>query len=242
MRKQISGQTILSGLPLFTTETVPTTQIGAVAYGPMGEKYRYAKVGLSDLVLGNLLQGPINSTTTFDVLTCAAWSAGDKTITVTLNGTAVTKDQFAGGTVTLGIAGGVLIGTYTIKTHPAQVSTSGTVVLTLEEPLRIAGTSSQKATMRVNQYNGVLQSAATPTSIPLGVALTAAPASSYTWIQTAGIVGVLSDNTTLVVGSDVAQSATAGAVTLANGALGRVGCAMSAKNSTGLVPVKLLLD
>lgn len=246
MKKGISGLGILSGLKVFQEETSPSTNVGALAHGAMGEKFRYVRVGASALVLGNLLQGPINNTTDFDVLTTAAFSAGDTTMTITTGATAMTLNEFAGGTVTIGIAGGVLIGSYTIASHPAA-STTSTCVLTLAEPLRIAGTSSQKSTLRRNQWSGVLQSAATPTSSPVGVALTAATASTatvnvYTWIQSAGICAVLSDNSTIVVGSDVGQSSTAGAVILANGVLGRVGRALSAKNSTGLIPVKLEID
>ena len=251
LRKGVTGPTFVSEIDIFQTDTVQLHSLGQLVYGASGEKYRYALVGGSALIIGNLLQGPQNDTTTWDnLVVTTAQNVGDTQVIVTLNGTAALVNEFAEGTVTLSVTSGLIVGTYTIASHAAQTSTTGNLTLNLAEPLRttVAGTAvsvttAVTATMRRNQYRKVVQSVVTnPTAIPVGVALTIAAASTYTWIQTAGVCGVLSDNTIMVVGDDVAQSATAGAVTLANGALGRVGRSLSAKYSAGLVPVKLELD
>lgn len=232
---------IATSISLYKEEVVPSTQVGDLVWDEYGNTYRYAKVGASNLVLGNLLQSPINNTTDFDQLTTAAFSAGDTSITVTTGSTAVSANEFVGGTATISIAGGVLVGSYIIVGHAAAGTTSS-LVLNLNRPLMVSGTSSQKTDLRRNPFNGVIQNPTTATGIPVGVAMFAASAGTYTWIQTGGVGAVLSDNTTLAVGNDVEASTTAaGAVTLAANTGARVGVAMKVKLSTGLVPVRLHL-
>lgn len=184
--------------------------------------------GGTALVAGNLIQGPVTIGANHTGLAVVSNAAiGATTITVTLGGTAVTANQYQGGYAV--ISAGTGIGqTLKIASHPAQTSTSGNVVLTLEDPLSVAITSStSKVSLTLNQYgssngadvrtSGVVVSPTASTGTTIGVTVYPIPAStttvpSYGFIQTKGAVACLNDSAT-AVGLDVMPSSSvAGAV------------------------------
>jgi hypothetical protein len=183
--------------------------------------------GAVALVAGNLIQGPASIGANHTGLTCATAAIGATQITVTLGGTAVTANQYAGGFAI--VSAGTGIGqTLRIASHPAQSNTSGTVVLTLEDPLSVATLASDsKVSLTLNPYgskngtafttHGVIVSPTTATGPSIGVTLYPIPAStasvlSYGFIQCRGFVGCLNIGGT-AIGLDVmAGSGTAGSV------------------------------
>lgn len=169
------------------------------------------------LVSGVLVQGPVSIGANHTGLTCATAVIGATTITVTLGGTAVTANQYAGGFAV--VSAGTGIGqTLRIASHPAQTSTSGTVVLTLEDPLSVATlVSDSKVSLTLNPYgaangadvrtSGCVVSPTVATGPTIGVTLYPIAASTttvptYGYIQARGPVACLNGAGT-AIGLDV---------------------------------------
>lgn len=194
------------------------------------EDYRefvLVQVGATALVSGTLIQGPaqIGANHT-DLATVGSPAVGSTQITVTLGGTLATANQYQGGFAV--VSAGTGIGqTLKIMSHPAGTS-SGNVVLTLEDPLSVAlvgGTST--VSLVLNPYgstngtntatSGVIISPTTSTGPTIGVAIYPVPASvagtpSYGFIQNKGAVACLA-GATIGIGLDIMpSSATAGAI------------------------------
>lgn len=179
------------------------------------------------LTAGKLIQGPVSIGANHTGLTCATAAIGATQITVTLGGTVVTANQYQGGFAV--VSAGTGIGqTLRIQSHPAQTSGSGTVVLTLEDPLSVAtAVSDSKVSLTLNPYgaqfgttfatSGCVVSPTTATGPTIGVTIYPIPATSatvlsYGFIQTRGAVACLNDSTT-AIGLDVMPSSSvAGAV------------------------------
>lgn len=185
--------------------------------------------GAVALVAGVLVQGPASIGANHTGLAVVGTPAiGATAITVTLGGTAVTANQYAGGfaVVSAGTGKGQ---TLRIASHPAQATTSGDVVLTLEDPLSVALTSvDSKVSLTLNPFgspngtafstHGVIISPSAGSSGPtIGVTVGPIPATtstvlSYGFIQCKGAVACLNDSNT-AVGLDVMpSSAISGAV------------------------------
>lgn len=179
------------------------------------------------LVAARVVQGPVNIGANHQNLATSTAAIGATSVTVTLGGTAATLNQYAGGFVYFN-AGTGIGQTLGILSHPAQTSTSGTVVLTLSDPIAVATLSSDtKSSLSLPKYgsangvdvrtSGCVVCPTTLTGPVLGITNLPIPAStstvpSYGFIQTRGPVAVLNDSTT-AIGLDIMPSASvAGAV------------------------------
>ncbi len=236
-----TGQTVITGTDLYTATETPGANmlVGQQAFDADGGKiFRYSLVGASTLVMGNLLQESAQDTTYENMAVGTAAAAGDAYIQVT-NGTAtITNAQFVGGSISVYTAGTVAIGDeYTIT------AITGTLT---DRPLRAAFTTSAKVVMKRSPWSGVIQApATTQTGMAVGVAMTAATALYYTWVQTHGVASVLSDGSTFAVASEVGTpSGTAGAVTVyaAGTTHMKVGVAREAAASAHAINVFLQID
>lgn len=141
------------------------------------------------------------------------------TVTVTLGGTAATAGQYAGGYAV--IKSGTGLGqTLKIANNPAQATTTGALVVTLEDASSVAlDTTSKVSLVPAHGFNTILNPA-TPSNVPCGIALYAIPASTtaipqFGFLKCKGIVGAVSDASVANVGNSVMPSTTtAGTVTL----------------------------
>lgn len=226
-----------------------------------GRELVLVQVGASAITSGKLVQSPASIGANHTGLTCATASIGATQITVTLGGTAVVANQYAGGYAV--ISAGTGIGqTLRIASHPAQSSTSGTVVLTLEDPLSVAtAVADSKVSLTLPQYgssNGISGTATVagagvvvcPTTLtgriigatfyPLAASTSTVP--SYGFIVRRGAVGVLNQGGT-AIGLDVMPSASvAGAVcTYVAATSSRVGSSTVAGEDTKVQMVTLQL-
>jgi hypothetical protein len=244
----LGGSPTIGTVDLYTSNASQgNTAIGQLIYGDAGKGYRYVKAGVSALVVGNLLQGPAIDTQFDDMAVGVAGVVGDMFIKVTNGTTALTGNEFVGGTIMVSVnsaSGTTLADEYTIVGNSAAIS-GASLKVNIDRPLRVAlTTSTTKVTMRLSPYMGVLQAiASTLTSTIVGVAIYEIAAGEYGWIQTKGVGAVLADSTSILVGSQVTgTSATAGAVTLAVAGLPNVGYAMRAASSGKPLPVLLKID
>lgn len=210
------------GIDPWNSETAQQLPLGAIGYDRFGYKYRYVANTTTALVAGNLIQStpqPVNFVdlvvpTAAPLRTTGPAQQANNKIGVTLGGTAVTSNQFAGGLAVISASAG--IGTqYTIANHDVQVSTTGLCNFVLEENLAVALTTASKVTITPHPYSGVVASPTTPTGFSAGVALFAVPANTtspavtnYGWVGTNGVFGVLSDATLGAVGNGISPSTT----------------------------------
>ena len=234
-----------------TTDVPSGWYLGAYQPGSQGSWYRYCKAGASALVVGNLLQSPTIGTnandlavpsTSLAVTTGAGLGAGQPVAITNANAT-VNASDFKGGLLEVSVTPD-LGSVYTIVDNSAA-TTTGTLTLYLDRPIRTSWTTSTKVTLSYNPWNGVIQSPTTTlTGINVGFAVYAIPASSYGWIQTHGLGSALSDTTSIIMGSGVtgASTYTAGAITLHQAGYQVIATALRAAASAKTIPLYETID
>lgn len=186
--------------PLKTSTTQEHT-LGA-QFNDGEDVYRYAKVGASTITRGKLQTAPAPKTQHHNCAVQAAAAIGDKTITVTLGSTAAVADEYAEGYIVISDAtlGGQQ---YRIKTHPAA-NASATLTLTLSDVVTVALTTSGKANLVHNTYNGIIEGTSQTVRLA-GVAQVTATTGLFLWVKTRGVSSILADQT-IVLGAWLAPS------------------------------------
>lgn len=208
----LNGLPVIYGINPYNTETVPSHPLGAVGFDAAGRKFRYGQVGSSTaLVAGETAQGVAQDTGEQSILMAAA-AVGATSVT-TADTVTVTANQYADGyligTGEGGTGNGIM---YRIKSHPAV--TAGTLTVQLYEPIKVAFSSATQVDFVPSAYKGLVVAPTTASGSVVGVAVVAAPASSYTWIQSGGPGVCFADASGAVtVGATVtASNQTAGCV------------------------------
>ena len=132
-------------------------------------------------------------------------SAGDKSVTVTLGGTAATEDQYADGY--LYINDGTGQGhNYKIRQHDAiNSSASGTINLYDGDAIAVGFEAATIAGLAKNPYKDFIVYPTTATGHAVGVAATDFDDDDYGWLQTWGPAAVLCD-VAFVIGNHVRVS------------------------------------
>lgn len=181
-----------------------------------GRTFALIQNGGTALVSGVVVQGPVAIGANHTGLTLLTAAIGATQISVTMGGTACTANQYQGGYLV--VSAGTGIGqTLRIQSHPAG-GTSGVVVFTLEDPLKVATlTSDSKGTLNLPQYgsangadvrtSGCVVSPTVATGPTIGVTVSPIAASTtaiptYGFIQTNGPVACLNGANT-AIGLDV---------------------------------------
>ena len=198
---------VFGSLPPIVDEANPQHDLGAKMYTADGRGYRYVRAGGSALVVGDLIQG-IAEDTGEQGETPEATAIGAKSITTNSTVT-VTANQYAGGYVIVTITPG-LGQILKIKSHPA--ATAAALVITLEDPVQVALTTTSRIDLVANPYSAVIQNPSSASSSVVGVAVNNISISQYGWIQTDGIASVLADGALTVGTQLVASNGTNGAV------------------------------
>lgn len=239
----ITGNPIISPVSLYSSSTVPDSsyELGQLIGGKNGKAFRYALFGELGVV-GDIMQSSAVDTQ-FDDMATTAQAAGLSTVTVTNGTTSVTAGQFQGGTLAVSVTPG-LGEEYTIVDH--GLATSGTTLtLVLDRPIATAWTTSTKLTMRRSPYSGVVKCPTSLTGTVAGVCVYPVASGAYGWLQVQGVCGVLSDNSTFAVGSDIgvpgAAAGSVGVNVAGTGKSNTVGRAMRAAASGKTIPVSLMI-
>lgn len=232
-----------AGQPIYSSSADKLHGLGERFETKDGRAFRYAKAGASALVVGNVLQAPAQ-VTTHDQLTATAAAIGDKTVTVTLDGTNnAAANQYAEGWAVVDTTPGEGYA-YPILSHPAALA-SATLQLTLAEPIQVAWTTSTRVTLVPNPYSGVIQSPVTTlTGAVVGIATYPITAAEYGWIQVDGIAPVLIAGTP-GVGLAVVVPGTAAGCVVVDGAASAtkvVGSMVVTGVDGKILPVKLDID
>ena len=194
------------------TNTTKKRSLGTILELPDGREFKYVLNGSGAITSGKLTSSAAMIGNHDMDLTTAAASVGDTSITVTLGGTAATKDQYADGYIYTndGTGQGQI---YRIASNPAADS-SATLAVTLasNDAVSVALDSTTESGWAVNPYSGIVVSPTTVTNRTLGVTATDIAANAYGFVQTKGLASVLVSGT-VVAGEPlrVAGATTAGA-------------------------------
>ena len=201
------------GAEKLTTTTQGNTPIGTRAV--QGDKVFYRAHNASIAIGAGLLiqESVIVSGHGGDLAVASAAAVGARTVTLTNATTAITANQYAGGTLWANDEAGEGP-SYKIKSHPAESTGSGSIVITLEDDdtLVEALTTSSQCGLRVAKYEDVVVNPTTATGSPIGVTCVDVPADAYFWAQTWGLKSVLTNGTLIVGKSVVPGASTAGSV------------------------------
>ena len=196
MATTLTGYPLIIGQDVYSNSSVQQLPLGTYAETNDGRGFRYVKVGAVDTVPGKVYQGPAEDTTNLSPsggLSIAAQSVGDTSVTLTSSITYATANGLAGGTLTVNVGAG--IGQmYKIKGNTAVTAAAG-MVITLEDPIRVALTTSSKIDLRASLYSGIVVTPATMTNSNVGVAVSIITAAQYGWVQTHGITSCLQTGT-----------------------------------------------
>lgn len=188
----LSGPVSISGQDIYTESTTQQMPLGVYAETADGRGFRYCKVGASALVPGKVYQSAAEDTTNQTLsgghTVAANVAVGGTTVTL---GNAITlaANVLAGGYMSVNVTPGQGQ-IYRIKGNTAVTAATGCVI-TLEDPIRVALTTSSKVIFLKHPYDSVVVEPGTPTGVIIGVAVHAISASSYGWIQTHGPCSVL---------------------------------------------------
>jgi len=140
-------------------------------------------------------------------------AVNDKSVKVTLGGTAATAEQYKDGWLVVNDGTGEGRA-YPIEGHNAQSSTSGTLEVFLKEAVDTAGAVSEaNADLVYNRYDKLLvQSSTTQTYVPAGVPIMVGGlgTSEYGYIQTWGPCSVWADEANDQIGSKITFGAGTG--------------------------------
>ena len=194
------------------TNTTKKRSLGTILELPDGREFKYVLNGSGAITSGKLTSSAAMIGNHDMDLTTAAASVGDTSITVTLGGTAATKDQYADGYIYTndGTGQGQI---YRIASNPAADS-SATLAVTLasNDAVSVALDSTTESGLAVNPYSGIVVSPTSITNRTLGVTATDIAANAYGFVQTKGLANVLVSGT-VVAGEPlrVAGATTAGA-------------------------------
>ena len=192
--------------------------LGTILELPDGREFKYAKAGGVALGLGLTVATPAPVAHHDMDLATAATAVGASSITVTLEGTLATEDQYADGYLyTNDGHGDVAAGqgqVYRIAGHDAIDSAgSGAIDLAENDKVVVALTTATLSGLIANPYSAVVVTPTTVLNRTCGVPATEIAASAYGWIQTKGLASVQVLGT-MVVGQHVrvAGVTTAGVV------------------------------
>lgn len=245
MATGLTGPANIGTVDLYTSNTdIGNTELGQYIVGNQGKGYRYVLAGATTLVVGNVLQSQAVDTQFSNMAVNTAASAGATQLIITNGTTTVATNEFKYGSLTVYTAGTIPIAQeYNIMSNTSATN-GAAMTVTLDRPLRAAVTTSATVNVRWSPYYKVIQSPATTlTGETVGVAIYAINAGEYGWIQSRGVCGVLSDGSSMLVGSAAAvPSGTAGAVSLAAAGLFNVGQVMQAAASGKGIAINLGID
>ena len=210
----LKGESIsITPQDVLTQSLTQQVDLGARATTGDGRYYRYMLNGAANTVAGKVYQGPAQDTTNLNPsggLTPAAAAIGATSITITSSLTN-TLNVVAGGFATIAVTPGQGY-TYKIKGNTA-VSAAANMVVTLEDPLVIALTTSSRVNLYQNPYNGIVIAPATMTNTIVGVPNAIYTAAYYAWIQTWGPCSCLQTGTgTCGTGLGYLQAGTSGSL------------------------------
>lgn len=196
----IKANLSVSPQELFTSSSTQGTDIGGLATSGDGRYFRYSLMGAVTAVPGKIYQGPAEDATNQSPaggLAVAAAAIGATQVTLTGSLT-LAANLLAGGFMSVVITPGQGYN-YKIKGNTA-VTSAASCVVTLEDPILVALTTSSKVVFHLNPYQSIVVAPATLTAAPVGVPVYAVTNAQYGWTQTHGPASCLVTGTLATAG------------------------------------------
>ena len=202
MTKPIKKAGFMQGI--YEQSATRKEEIGTLRILKDGRKFRYSRAGSSALAVGKLCVAAAVGADVMNEACASAHAIGDTIIQETMTSGTYAEDYFAGGYFQVNDATGEGQ-SYKILSSSA-VTASTTIIITLEDPLKVALVASTSEYSLIHHPNmAVVQS--TTAACPVGYPSIAVTGSYYFWCQTAGLVAALMVGTP-AVGFPVHQSTT----------------------------------
>jgi hypothetical protein len=236
----LSGPVITYGQEVWSSSATPAHQVGAAAYGSDGRVYRYAKAGVADLVVGNVLQARAEITAHSGVV-CRATNAGASAILITAGAGAgaLTANQYAGGYAVVDTTPGLGF-MYRIAGHAAILATANGQLDLDGETVQVALGTASRLTLVANPYNGVIQHPAAATGACVGGCVYVILANQYGWVQTGGPGAALCAGT-IATGQPATSVGGVGSLTVHTAELNAVATMLAAGAAGKIAPVQWLI-
>ncbi len=232
----LTGPVTVVAADLKSNSSTQLQTLGAYVETADGRGFRYAKVGGTSTVPGKVyVSATWDSTNQAPVggLATAAAAIGDVDVTLTASLT-LAVNLLAGGYLVTDVTPGEGY-IYKIKGNTA-VAAAANCVVTLDDPLVVALTTSSNVVLVKHPYDAVIVSpGAASTGAPVGVATSIITNAYYGWLQTFGPAPVLAGVATSISlpGVPVTVSAsTAGSVIVSTAILPTIGWAMQLFTAT----------
>jgi hypothetical protein len=233
----LAGSVQVFGQEVFSSSSTPAHQVGAIGLGSSGRVYRYAKAGTTDLIQGRVLQSPAEGTNR-SLLVCRATAAGASSILFTNGATALTANEFAGGSCV--VTGAGQSGLYTIAGHRAIAGAAAGQLDLDGETVQTALTTSNLVTLVASPYRGVVSHPAAATGVCAGSCVFPILANQYGWVQTGG-PGMAIISGTPAIGQPLTSVGSAGALTVHTAELNHVAWMMVTGVDGNCLPVWWLI-
>ncbi len=214
-QSQLTGPTMIAAQGIYSESSTQLHGVGELMHTNDGRAFRYAKVGATALVPGQMYQAPAEDTTNFQNLTATIPVVG-ATAVVTTSTVTLTANQLAGGFLVFESATTNMGQIFRIQGHAA--ATADVVTINLDDPIVYLATGTLQIDMHPNPYNGVIVAPTTETSSPVGAALYKVTAAYFGWLQTHGVAPVFAQGTVTVGDNLVLAGTTDAGTVVAQGA------------------------
>jgi hypothetical protein len=182
----LTGPVLSIGQDLYTDSATQLHPVGACAESADGRKFRYVKVGAVSTVPGKVYQSAAEDTTNLTLSgghSVTAAAVGTNTVTLT-NSITLAANTLAGGYLSVNVTPGQGQ-LYKIKSNTGVTAAAG-MVITLEDNIRVALTTSSKVIFLPSPYMNIVVEPGSTTGNIVGVAISIITNGNYGWIQTYG--------------------------------------------------------
>jgi hypothetical protein len=239
----LSGSVQVFGQELWSSSSTPAHQVGAAGLGSDGRVYRYAKAGIADLVVGNVLQARATNANhrEISVRNTPAWASYANLTTYGGPG-ALTVNEYAGGSLLVDTGTTGLGYSYKIAGHAAVAGTAdGRIDLDRDVLQAALVLGTHTVTLAPQPYSGVIQHPAAATGICVGVCIYPILANQYGWVQSGGPGAALCAGT-IGIGQPATSVGTAGSLTVHTAELNVVATMLSVGAAGKICAVWLCID
>ncbi len=182
-------------------------ELGLVRKTEDGRTFIYCQAGAAALSAGKMSQASPNAATVINKA-CPAAAIGTRQLTLTIASATYADNYFAGGQLVIN-AGPGAGSIYKIESSVA-VNAGTSIIINLEEPIRVALTTSSYFILSASPFQGTVESTS-QVATPTGVTPVAVPAGYFYWSQIGGITSCLCAGA-IPVGSNVTLGIAAGSV------------------------------
>lgn len=209
--------------------------LGCLRFSEDGRVYRYAKAG-ETLTVGYALNMATVTANHWNQTATAA-AVGAATISFTIGATALTANMYDDGYFLIVDRGDF----YRVKSHSVSAAGSEAISIILDDPIRVAVTTSQEGGLIPNPWSSITMNASAALGFA-GIAPISVTSAYYFWAQVGGFSVGKSSTATSATGSVISLASTEGEVVLASGyAANFIGNKISytMSSSAGWSPIEL---